>query len=69
MLMSYEADMAKRYRANAEELRTIAECDDVVQTKDTLLNIASDYDRMASAFEAIEATNKRIDARKDRQVN
>ena len=53
--MSYELDAAARYRNHAEELRAIAETDRLVQTREMLLRVALDYDRMARNMEELEA--------------
>ena len=53
--MSYELDAAVRYRNHAEELRTIAEADRLVQTREMLLRVAWDYDRMARNMEELDA--------------
>ena len=53
--MSYELDAAARYRNHAEELRTIAEADRLVQTREMLLRVAWDYDRMARNMEELDA--------------
>jgi hypothetical protein len=66
MLMSYESDTAQRYRAHAEQLRAIAKADNLEETKRILTNVADDYDRMASALEAIDQTNRRVDERRGR---
>jgi hypothetical protein len=54
--MSFELDSARRYRNYAEELRTIAEKDQYYPTKKTLLQVALDYERMASAMETMAQT-------------
>jgi hypothetical protein len=56
--MSEEANTALRYRQHAEELRAIAQSEGEPKTKDTLLRIAEDYDRMAGTLDAIDRTNK-----------
>jgi hypothetical protein len=56
--MSYETDAAIRYRAHAEELRTIAESEGLVQTRRTLIHIARDYERMAHQLETIDLGNR-----------
>jgi hypothetical protein len=57
--MSYESDAAARYRAHADELRTIADWDRVEENRRKLLGIAESYDQMAMTMEAIEDTNRR----------
>jgi hypothetical protein len=58
--MSYELDAAARYRSHAEELRTIAEDDRLVQTRDMLLRVAWDYDRMARNLEELDDSFRRL---------
>jgi hypothetical protein len=55
--MSYEAEAARRYRAHAQELRTIAKSEAVVETRRTLIFIARDYERMALQIETTELAN------------
>jgi len=57
--MKEDLDSAARYLQRAEELRSIAEETKDVRARETLLDIAKDYERMA-------ASRKRID-RIDRQ--
>jgi hypothetical protein len=61
--MSEEANTARRYRAHAEELRAIADGEREANTKDTLLRIAEDYERMAGTLDAIDRTNKAMKKR------
>lgn len=56
--MSYEVQSAKRYREQAEELRAIAGRDDGGKTRDKLLDIAADYERIATNLEAIDRSNR-----------
>ena len=58
--MSEEQDLARSYRLRAEELRTLADLDRDRRTRETLLGIARDYDRMAQSFEAIDLTNRAV---------
>ena len=58
--MSYELDAAARYRNHAEELRAIAETDRLVQTREMLLRVALDYDRMARNMEELEAMHSSL---------
>ena len=55
--MTYETDAAKRYRDHAEELRVIAKCDGYTKTRDMLLGVAIDYERMAATLDAIHHSN------------
>ena len=57
-LMTYELETARRYRDHAEELRAIAEGDRNNETREMLLKVALDYDRMARSMEAIDDTNR-----------
>jgi len=54
--MDDDLNLALRYRNYAEELRTIAEKDQYYPTKKTLLQVALDYERMASAMETMAQT-------------
>ena len=56
--MSYETEAAVRYRAHAEELRTIAEAEGLVETRRTLIDIARDYERMALQLESVDLSNR-----------
>jgi hypothetical protein len=58
--MSREEQLARSYRIRAEELRTIADMDDHIHTREVLMRVAKDYDRMAENMEAIERSNKRL---------
>src|SRR5262249_5262745 len=49
-------ELAKAYREMAEVLRTTAERDDHTKHRKTLMAIASDYDRVARAFETTHYT-------------
>jgi hypothetical protein len=51
-------DDALRCRNYAEELRLIASDKTTAESREALLKVANDYDRMASSFEAIDR-NKR----------
>lgn len=52
--MSEEQQLAAVYRSKAKELLTIAEWDDSTKTRETLLWVAKDYERVASNLEAME---------------
>ena len=56
--MTYETEAARRYRAHAQELRTIAESDTREQTRKILIKVADDYDQMATSMDAIDETNR-----------
>ena len=58
--MTAGSEVAKRYREHAEELRVIAEGSRDRITRKTLLGVAEDYERMASAREAIERSGDMI---------
>ena len=47
------AKIAQRFRLYAEELRAIAEDDEVAATAPKLLSLANDYDRMAASMDAV----------------
>lgn len=52
--MTTESTVAKSYRLRAEELRTLAALDENVRSKEALIKVASDYDRMAVTADAID---------------
>ena len=56
--MSEELEAAQRYRMHAEQLRTIAADTVDEESRDMLLQIADDYDRMALSLQSIDRTNK-----------
>ena len=56
--MSEELEAAQRYRAHAEQLRSIAADTADKTSRDILLQIADDYDRMAQSLQSIDRTNK-----------
>jgi hypothetical protein len=56
--MKEDLDSAKRYRQRAEELRLIAEKAKDATSKDTLLDIADDYERMARTRERIDQMDR-----------
>ena len=58
--MSEEQRLAASYRSKAKELRTMAETDDSPKTRDTLMWVAKDYERVASNLEAIERAKTKI---------
>ncbi len=53
--MSYEADLAHSYRERAEQLRTIADQDNLEETRRMLLKVAGEYEAMAKNMEALES--------------
>jgi len=52
--MGAELETARRYRLHAEELRVIAENMDADNSRDAVLAVARDYERMAKSLEAID---------------
>jgi hypothetical protein len=56
--MSEERDIAEGYRVRAEEIRTIASIDRHFQTRELLLRVAADYDKMAITMDNIARTNE-----------
>ena len=56
--MSKERELAESYRERAAELRVIAEMDGRGKTRDTLEQLAADYDRMATNMDGIAATHE-----------
>lgn len=55
--MAYASEVAFRYRAKAEELRTLADLDGLDNTRRMLLSVADSYDQMARQVEAIAHLN------------
>ena len=55
--MTEEPEAAERFRRRAEEVRTIAEQVRDKLVKDSLMKIAADYERMATALNAVERSN------------
>ncbi len=51
--MSDETDRAVRFQNYAEELRVIAAGGSTAESRDALLRVAAEYDRMAESLEAI----------------
>ena len=58
--MSKEREIAETYRLRAQELRALADLDQKVKTRDTLMGVAKAYDRMALTLEDIAATNENV---------
>jgi len=58
--MSDRVKTAKRYREYAEELRVIAADKHLPANRDALLKIAEDYERMATAFEAVHDVKQAV---------
>lgn len=54
--MNDEKTLAESYRKRSEELGVIAELDSIRTTKQTLMNIAEDYKRLATTLDAIAST-------------
>ena len=61
--MGEELDTARRYRAHARELHTIAANKEMHQCRESLMRIATDYERMARTLEAIDLTNQTLSSR------
>jgi hypothetical protein len=58
-VMEEDLNSAVRFRQRAEELRAIAEATIDLTSKNALLGIAQDYDRMALSRERIVETDRR----------
>ena len=56
--MSEEEKLARSYRLRGEELRTLADLDRNRRTREMLLEVASDYERMAQSLDGIDRTNR-----------
>ena len=54
--MSAELETARRYLLHAEELRAIAETMEPDKSRDVVLEVAKDYERMAKSLEAIDSS-------------
>ena len=52
--MGAELETARRYRLHAEELRVLAESMELDRSRDVVLEVAEDYERMAKSLEAID---------------
>ena len=60
-----EERLAESYRLRAEELRTLAELDGQPHTREMLLRVASDYEKMALSVASI-AQSKQLLSKSDR---
>ena len=58
IMFGEEGEYALRYRNYAEELRLIASDKSVPETRASLLKVANDYDRLASACEAVDKSKR-----------
>jgi hypothetical protein len=56
--LSHERDIAETYRIKAEEIRIVAETDRHSETREMLLRVADDYEKMAATMESIAQTNE-----------
>ena len=54
--MGAELETARRYRLHAEELRVLAESMEPDRSRDVVLEVAKDYERMAKSLEEIDNT-------------
>src|SRR5512146_1074628 len=59
--MNHEAHGARRYRFYAEELLAMADEDSHRRTRAMLIEVAQDYERMATSYEAIVDTYRLLD--------
>lgn len=57
--MSYESELAARYRAHAGELRTIADDDGLEETRRMLMGVAAQYEKMARIMDELDLIHKR----------
>jgi hypothetical protein len=55
--MSYDIETARRYREHAARLRRVAAADEDPKTRETLMQIAQDYENMAQVREGTEISN------------
>ena len=58
--MTAEIEVARRYRERAQQLRKITNAEWHVETRETLLRIARDYDWMAETLISIDETNRSV---------
>jgi hypothetical protein len=56
--MSYESDVAARYRAHAGELRTIADDDGLEETRQMLIHVATDYEKLARTMDELDVIHR-----------
>jgi len=54
------SELKRSYSFRAEEVRTLAEMDDRVHTREQLLEVARDYDRMARSAVAVEQSKQNL---------
>jgi hypothetical protein len=66
--VSEELEAAQRYQMHAEELRTIAADSRDPKSREMLLQIAEDYDRMALSLQSIDRTNNVLRTREPFKV-
>lgn len=57
--MSYESDLAARYRSHAEVLRTIARDDKLEETNRLLVGVAAQYEKMARTMDELDLTHQK----------
>src|SRR4051812_2800512 len=57
-VMTENLDLARRYRSHAREARAVASGTRSPKDRDSLLNLADEYERMARELEAEDATAK-----------
>jgi hypothetical protein len=58
--MDGDKENAKRFRARAEKLRTIAEATHDIKSQEACLKLAEEYDRMAETSEAIASIRSQM---------
>jgi hypothetical protein len=52
--MSENLETARRYRLHAEDLRSFAEGMETEPSRDAVVEVANDYERMAKSLEAMD---------------
>jgi hypothetical protein len=57
--MSYESDLATRYRSYAEVLRTIAGDDKLEETSRLLVGVAAQYEKMARTMDELDLVHQK----------
>jgi hypothetical protein len=60
--MSYESELAARYRAHAEELRVIADADGLEETRRMLIDVAARYEKMARIMGELDLIHRKRQA-------
>lgn len=57
--MSYESDLATRYRSHAQALRAIAGDDKLEETSRLLIGVAAQYEKMARTMDELDLAHQK----------